>query len=177
MSKNTNSVISKIKSLLVEYGFVEAKLEDGSEIVIDGNIEIGDEVEVITEDGSVPAPDGVHTLEDGSEIETEEGVIVDVEGSEEESSEEMEDVDVEVNEGEIVIQINDLLDALTETFKVLKEKMEKIDSIEKVVDEVKEDFNKFKKEPASTKIKSKGEFSSHNNQLDSQVKRIMELRK
>lgn len=174
MSKN---LINKIKGLMTQYGFVSAELEDGTEIKVDGEIEEGNEVTVVIEEGEIPAPDGEHTLEDGTVIETEEGVIVDVEESEEFEDEEVE-VTVDKESGEVIIDIQELINVLDDTFKKLKEKMEKIDSLERVIDEVKEDFNKFKKEPGASKIKSKTDFSSHkSDSVDAVVKRIAELRK
>ena len=56
--------------------FVDAKLEDGTQIKIEGDvIDLGAKVSVVQGDAEVPAPDGVHTLDNGDKITTVDGVI------------------------------------------------------------------------------------------------------
>lgn len=172
MSKN---VVTEIKNLMIKYGFIDAKLEDGTEIKVDGELEEGNEVVVVTEDAELPAPDGEHTLEDGTVVETEDGVIVDVD-----KPEEMEDVSVEVEVPEEVAPVVDelveallpLLDevkAIADEMKKMKEKMESFSN----------EFQSFKKEPAGEKIRNgKTDFNQViTNSVDEKAKAIIAMRK
>jgi hypothetical protein len=163
--------------------FMEEKLIDGTEIMIEGDeLEEGARVKVITEEMSeegIVAPDGVHELEDGTKIETKEGVIVKIE---EVVSEEMEEVEVPVEvpaeiapvAEEVVGAIIEALMPLMEEVKVLVEEMKKMKD---KMGGMQNDFETFKKAPAGEKIKDgKTEFNNMSDSSDI-ASTIMALRK
>ena len=163
----------EIKS--VKQIFVDAKLVDGTQIKVEGDsLMEGAKVVVVTEEGEIPAPDGVHELEDGTKVETKEGVIARIE----EKVEEAEGPEVEIElademvEGpkgaEAEISVPDPMDEFMSLVKDMMEKLsEKMKSMEEKVEEVKADFNSFKKEPAGKKISDgKTDFNKQSNSDD-----------
>jgi len=150
--------------------FVDAKLVDGTQIKVEGDsLMEGAKVVVVTEEGELPAPDGVHELEDGTKVETVEGVIARIEEKVAPEVEvELADIEVEGPKGaEAEISVPD---PMAEFYSLVKDMMEKISEkmklMEEKVEEVKAEFNAFKKEPAGKKI-SDGK-TDFNKQLNSE---------
>lgn len=150
-------MFDKLKKLLKIVNFSGViTLKDGSEVMVDGNIEAGSKVSIQSDDEVMPLPDGEYIMEDDSIMVVSEGVITDVieanteEVVEEEVVENEEVVEEEPTEepnemGELKEKISDLekrladLEALllskeTEMKKELKEKTEKLET----------DFNSIK---------------------------------
>jgi len=72
-------VFTKLKNTFGIYSFKGASmLKDGTQIVIDGNLEVGVLVYVITTDGNIPLPSGEYELETGEILVVEDGTIVDI---------------------------------------------------------------------------------------------------
>jgi hypothetical protein len=157
-----NGTIKSVKQI-----FVDAKLIDGTKIKVEGeDLLEGAKVVVVTEEGEIPAPDGVHELEGGLKVETKEGVITRIEQV---VSEEMEEVEVEGPKGsESEVDMPDPMDEFIALVKDMMEKIsEKMKSMEEKVEEVKSDFNSFKKEPAGKKISDgKTDFNKQSNSDD-----------
>lgn len=192
---NPKTAIDEIKSLMVKFGFMssehkflDAKLSDGTQIKVEGEgLMEGAKIVVVTEEGELPAPDGVHELEDGTKVETKEGVIAKimemVEEAKPEVEVELQDVEVEGPKGsEEEISVPDPMVEFISLVKDMMEKIsEKMKSMEEKVEEVKADFNSFKKEPAGKKISDgKTDFNKHSNsdsELDARVAAITALRK
>lgn len=149
--------------------FVDAKLIDGTQIKVEGeSLMEGARVVVVTEEGELPAPDGVHELEDGTKVETKEGVIARIEEKVAPEVEiELADEMVEGPEGaEAEVSVPDPMVEFVALVKDMMEKIsEKMKSMEEKVEEVKAEFNAFKKEPAGKKI-SDGK-TDFNKQLNS----------
>jgi hypothetical protein len=149
--------------------FVDAKLIDGTQIKVEGeSLMEGAKVVVVTEEGELPAPDGVHELEDGTKVETKEGVIARIEEKVAPEVEvELADEMVEGPKGaEAEISVPDPMVEFVALVKDMMEKIsEKMKSMEEKVEEVKAEFNAFKKEPAGKKI-SDGK-TDFNKQLNS----------
>jgi methyl-accepting chemotaxis protein len=147
--------------------FVDAKLIDGTQIKVEGeDLLEGAKVVVVTEEGELPAPDGVHELEGGLKVETKEGVITRIEQV---VSEEMEEVEVEGPKGsEVEVDMPDPMDEFVALVKDMMEKIsEKMKAMEDKVEEVKSEFNAFKKEPAGKKISDgKTDFNKQSNSDD-----------
>jgi hypothetical protein len=60
--------------------FKSAKLEDGTEVMWDGEIAEGTAIMVVAEDGNqMPAPDATHVLEDGTKVTTVGGLVTMIE--------------------------------------------------------------------------------------------------
>lgn len=161
--------------------FVDAKLVDGTQIKVEGDsLMEGAKVVVVMADGEVPAPDGVHELEDGTKVETKEGVITRIEEKVEEAEGpeveiELADVEVEGPKGsEAEISVPDPMDEFMSLVKDMMEKLsEKMKSMEEKVDEVKADFNSFKKEPAGKKISDgKTDFNKQSSSDDVIAERL-----
>ena len=180
--ENFEIEVENSKIIKVQQIFVDAKLEDGTQIRVEGDSLVeGAKVVVITEEGEMPAPDGVHTLEDGTKVETKEGVIAMIEekveaGYKDKMEEHEPKVEIEVEEKdpikEIVSLLKDMMEKVSQKMKEMEEKVE----------EVKADFSKFKSEPAAKKIANgKTDFnkSTNNNEdaLQSKLDMIAELRK
>lgn len=72
-------IFDAFKTLFKTFIFeATAKLIDGKDIRIDGNLESGSKVYLITEETEIPMPDGEWTLEDGTVINTVGGMIEEV---------------------------------------------------------------------------------------------------
>ncbi len=161
--------------------FVDAKLVDGTQIKVEGeSLMEGAKVVVVMADGEVPAPDGVHELEDGTKVETKEGVITRIEEKVEEAEGpeievELQDVMVEGPKGsEAEVSVPDPMDEFVALVKDMMEKIsEKMKAMEEKVEEVKADFNQFKKEPAGKKISDgKTDFNKQSNSDDVIAERL-----
>lgn len=197
---NEKTAISEIKNLMKRFGFyteetpiveekfLDAKLKDGTVIKIEGESAVeGAKVVVVTEEGEIPAPDGVHELEDGTKVETKEGVIAKIEAPEVEEGPEVE-VEVKAeDETPVIDEIKDKVEEkvdVAELYALLKDMMEKISDkmkkMEEKMEAVSNDFENFKKEPATSKIKT-GKTESFGKDkseslLDARIKTIMALR-
>lgn len=171
-----NGEIKTVKEI-----FVDAKLVDGTQIKVEGeSLMEGAKVVVVMADGEVPAPDGVHELEDGTKVETKEGVITRIEEKVEEAEGpeveiELQDVEVEGPAGsEAEVSVPDPMEEFVALVKDMMEKIsEKMKAMEEKVDEVKADFNQFKKEPAGKKISDgKTDFNKQSSSDDVIAERL-----
>lgn len=74
---NSKDAINRIMKILnlVPAKFYEAKTEQGVQIKMEGELELGAPIYVATEEGMIPAPDGTHKLDDGAEIEVVDGKV------------------------------------------------------------------------------------------------------
>jgi hypothetical protein len=175
------------KIVSVKEIFVSAKLVDGTEIKVEGDVlGEGAKVVVVTPDAEIPAPDGVHELSDGTKVETKDGVIVAVEEALQEEVVPSADGEGESDpEGEVPAPVasEDPIEPQDEIMSLLKEFIvkcsEKIGSMEKQMEAMKNEFSAFKKEPAAKKIANgKTDFNKiENNELDEKIAMIMSLRK
>lgn len=108
----SKEAVSRIKVLLgldTEYSFNSYKVAEGGEFKVEGDLEIGKPIYVITDDGEIPAPDGNFKLEDNTEVKVVDGLVKEVKASEEEVEEEVieveaaeEDKKEEVEESEFI---------------------------------------------------------------------------
>lgn len=187
-----NQAIQKIRVLLgaeeevvVDTAMASDRLVDGTEVMVEGDFEVGKALFVVTTEGNIPAPAGVHQLESGSLVTVDEaGVIAQIEevapetaeeeveieiAMEEEKKEEevMEEVieeEMEEKEEEMIVKIVEAMKPYFEEIKELKEK----------VVEMEGKFQKFSKEPAAKPIKKAEAFTA--NKM-SAVERIATIRK
>jgi len=165
--------ISNVKQI-----FVDAKLEDGTEIRIEGDvIDLGAKVTVLQGDAEVPAPDGSHTLEDGDVITTKDGVITafDDKGDQEEGeTPEAPDVDTDkdtANSGGQDEMVKMLKEFITNMSK-------KINEMESNYAELQNQFKTFSKLPATKKIvDGKTDFNrATESETDSRLNAILALK-
>lgn len=193
-----HDAINKIRVLLgaeapvtetVETETVEmanAKLVDGTEVSVEGEIEVGKTLSVVTEEGSIPAPAGVHQTDSNLLITVDEaGIITQVEEISEEAQED-EKEEMEEDKKEEVALEEEKPEEMEEEEKVEMEEMiikivdamkpyfEEIKEMQKEVEEMKAKFQKFSKEPAAKPIKKAEAFEANR---FSSVERIAKIRK
>ena len=171
--------IKEGKLEVVKSKFEEVTLIDGSTLNVEGPVEVGSSVYVVSDEGNVPVPDGTYVTNDGLKITTVEGVITEVvevepEGEPTGDAEREVELTSEQKFQEILQMFLDFAEAINE----------KVGKVEMSVNELKDNFNSlktdyetFKSEPASEPIKDKKKDSELPvNKMDERVKRILELR-
>lgn len=74
---NSKQAINRIMTILnlTTQKFYDAKTDQGVQLKMEGELEIGGPIYVATDEGMIPAPDGTHKIEDGSEIEVMDGKV------------------------------------------------------------------------------------------------------
>jgi hypothetical protein len=74
---NSKQAINKIMTILnlTTQKFYDAKTDQGVQLKMEGELEVGGPIYVATDEGMIPAPDGTHKIEDGSEIEVMDGKV------------------------------------------------------------------------------------------------------
>ena len=179
--ENFNIEVKDGKIVSVKEIFVDATLEDGTKIKVEGEELVeGAKVKVVTEEAELMAPDGVHTLDDGTKVETKDGLIVSIvkkaeemeDGAEKEQEvvdeEKEKNIEIEVGDEEMYQLLKDMMKNISAKLKKMEEKMEKVES----------EFNQFKKEPASRPIPNgKTDFTKIDDIEDSnRIKAILQLR-
>ena len=197
-----NQAISKIRVLLgadvaeaVKVELAADVLVDGTNIEVEGELEAGKPLFVVTEEGNIAAPAGVHqTVSNKLVTVGDDGVIVSVEevseeASEEEVEEEVElaEVDVEVKEKELSDEEKEKMEEEVEVemeekeeemivkiVEAMKPYFEEIKELKEKVVEMEGNFNKFSKEPAAKPIKKAEAFTA--NKM-SAIERIAKIRK
>ena len=109
-----SEALSKIKNLLFgEQKFEQAKLEDGTIVMWEGELATGTALFVVSEDGTqMPAPDAEHKLEDGSIVSTVGGLVVTVTPAEAEEEKEIEDKKKEEMASELEMYVEKLAEKL-----------------------------------------------------------------
>jgi hypothetical protein len=123
-----SEALSKIKTLLFgEQKFEQAKLEDGTIVMWEGELTTGAALFVVDEQGvQMPAPDGEHKLEDGTIVSTAGGLVVTVTPAEAEEEAEIE-VEVEDKKTEDMAgELEMLVEKLAEKLAALEAKIEEM---------------------------------------------------
>ena len=74
---NSKQAINKIMTILnlTTQKFYECKTDQGVQLKMEGDLEVGGPIYVATDEGMIPAPDGTHKIEDGSELEVVDGKV------------------------------------------------------------------------------------------------------
>jgi hypothetical protein len=118
-----SEALSKIKNLLFgEQKFEQAKLEDGTIVMWEGELATGTALFVVAEDGTqMPAPDAEHKLEDGTIVSTVGGLVVTVTPAESEV-----EVEVEDKKEEMASELEMLVEKLAEKLAALEAKLEEM---------------------------------------------------
>ena len=123
-----SEALSKIKTLLFgEQKFEQAKLEDGTIVMWEGELTTGAALFVVDEQGvQMPAPDGEHKLEDGTIVSTAGGLVVTVTPAEAESEAEIT-IEVEDKKSEDMAgELEMLVEKLAEKLAALEAKIEEM---------------------------------------------------
>lgn len=130
MNEKLNKLIEKITAHFskveeIEKKFLEATLEDGTALKIEGELKEGSAVFIVTKDGELPAPDGMHKIKIGetvSEITVEGGLIKSI--AEPAPMEEMKsEFNAESKYNEVSTSVESLksaIDTLTKELSVLR---------------------------------------------------------
>ena len=114
--------------------FKSAKLEDGTEVMWDGEIAEGSAIMVVDADGNqMPAPDATHVLEDGTNVTTVGGLVTMIEPKEKETEVEIEMGDdnmkkMEERMASCETKMAEIESKMTEMFENYKNKFSAIDN-------------------------------------------------
>ena len=168
----------------IQIAMATDKLVDGTEVKVEGELEVGKALVVTTEEGDIPAPAGQHVTESNNVITVDEaGVITQIEEVTEEATEEVEEevvemeeeVTVEVeNEEEEKVEVEMEEEMIVKIVEAMKPYFEEIKELKEKVVEMEGNFNKFSKEPAAKPIKKAEAFAA--NKFDA-IERIQKIRK
>ena len=166
---NVDKLMTKLRVMLgasteevvevVETKMAEAELVDGTKVEVDGELEVGKVLSVVTEEGLIPAPSAIHETTDGMLITVGEGGLIEsIEEKEAEATEVVEDTETEVEvalEEEVPTleqeeaETTDLLSSISE---LLAPYTEQITELQKQVEYLGERFESISDEPAAKPI-------------------------
>jgi len=126
-------MFAKLKEALGLVKFqANAKLKDGTELVIEGDLTEGVAVFVVTDEGNIPLPDGSYELEDGQLITVLDGLITEVSDApveDEEPVEEEAEVDPDTEtEPDTEVSLEDKIIAIEERLSKLEEKLTDVEA-------------------------------------------------
>ena len=108
------------KEVFTDVQLAEAKLEDGTVIVTEGEFAVGVPVMVQTEDGEMVVPEGVHVLEDGTSFEVDANSTVIAWGEKEEGEEEEEEMSSPLTEKKVESMIKEAVSTMLEEFSKIQ---------------------------------------------------------
>ena len=179
---NANEAVSKIRLLLGLnegiFKFASATLVDGTEVKTEGELTEGAALMVVTAEGDIAAPAGIHETTDGLLITVDEaGIIVKIEQSAPEATEEApveevameEEVTVEVPEEVAPVITEEVVQAVVEALAPV---VEEVQNIAEELKKMKAQFQAFKAEPAAKKV-TRNDFTA---ERLSAVDRIAKIR-
>jgi hypothetical protein len=104
---NSKKAVDRIMKVLglTSISFFEANTDQGVQLKMEGELEVGLPIYVATEEGLIPAPPGMHMLEDGTELEVDdEGKVLKIKMGDMET----EEVKKEDKDEEAVIKADDM---------------------------------------------------------------------
>ena len=156
----------------IETKFAEETLIDGTVVKVEGELEVGKQLVVVTEDGDVAAPEGMHQTESNKLITVDaEGIIVSIEEVEAE-----EPVAEETAPAEASQDFSEVVNSISE---IVKPALDRINEVAAELESLKASFSAFKDEPAGNKITNNlQEFKAANaNAADARFERLREIRK
>jgi hypothetical protein len=141
---------------------MEVKTRDGLTLTWDGDAEVGKDIFIVLEDGSKePLADGEYELEDGTKIVAQGGKVAEIVAAEPKAEEEMaEPVVSETQSVDVLEQVKPLFDELRGIIADLSTRLDKLENVETVEEEVsnEEEYSKIKEleEKVETLLKSAG---------------------
>ena len=195
---NVDNLITKLRVMLgasteevvvvEETKFAEAELVDGTKVQVEGELEVGKVLEVISEEGNIPAAAAVHETTEGLIITVgENGVIESIEEKEAEATEVVEDTETEVEvaleEEKEVVEAEEVVeeesDLLAGIAKLLEPYTEEITELKKQVEYLGERFEAISDEPAAKPITRTfaEEATASKTVADARLDRLVSLRK
>lgn len=166
---NVDKLMTKLRVMLgasteevvevVETKMAEAELVDGTKVEVDGELEVGKVLSVVTEEGLIPAPNSIHETTDGTLITVGEGGLIEsIEEKEAEATEVVEDTETEVEvslEEEVPTleeEEAETADLLSSIAELLAPYTEQITELQKQVEYLGERFESISDEPAAKPI-------------------------
>ena len=141
---------------------MEVKTRDGLTLTWDGDAEVRKDIFIVLEDGSKePLADGEYELEDGTKIVAQGGKVAEIIAAEPKAEEEMaEPVVPETQSVDVLEQVKPLFDELRGIIADLSTRLDKLENVETVEEEVsnEEEYSKIKEleEKVETLLKSAG---------------------
>lgn len=141
---------------------MEVKTKDGLTLTWDGDAEVRKDIFIVLEDGSKePLADGEYELEDGTKIVAQGGKVAEIIAAEPKAEEEMaEPVVPETQSVDVLEQVKPLFDELRGIIADLSTRLDKLENVETVEEEVsnEEEYSKIKEleEKVETLLKSAG---------------------
>tara|TARA_R110000772_G_scaffold268437_1_gene395507 strand:+ start:866 stop:1453 length:588 start_codon:yes stop_codon:yes gene_type:complete len=190
----SNQAISKIRVLLgveeapvtVEVAMSTDTLIDGTEVSVEGELEEGKLLSVVTAEGLINAPAGKHQTNSNLLVTVDEaGIITAIEEISAEATEEvdeeveiaMEDEKVEEvmeDKEEVTVAMEDKEEMIVKIVEAMKPYFEEIKELKEKVVEMEGKFQAFSKEPAAKPIRKAETFTA--NKMDA-IERITKIRK
>lgn len=160
----------------IETQFAEETLVDGTVVKVEGELEVGKQLVVVTEEGDVAAPEGMHETQSGMLITVDaEGIITSIE---EATAEEpvAEEAPAEETPAEASQDFSEVVNSITD---VVKPALDKINEVAAELEALKASFSAFKNEPAGSKITNNlQEFkAAKSSEADARFERLREIRK
>lgn len=168
---------------VVENSFAELEGVEGQLFVVEGEIEVGKDVQIKLEDESfLPVPDGEYELKNSYILGVEGGKIVSYEEVEEKEEEEVveetpesvEETPISEEETKEEEKMSDeLVNLITQVVKEVHNQMrEEMSEVKTEIDEIKTEFNEFKTKPAGKKITSnvQQKFSEYDDKVAKLIK-------
>lgn len=166
---NVDKLMTKLRVMLgasteevvevVETKMASAELVDGTQVEVDGELEVGKVLSVVTEEGLIPAPNSIHETTDGTLITVGEGGLIEsIEEKEAEATEVVEDTETEVEvslEEEVPTleeEETETADLLSSIAELLAPYTEQITELQKQVEYLGERFESISDEPAAKPI-------------------------
>lgn len=166
---NVDKLMTKLRVMLgasteevvevVETKMASAELVDGTQVEVDGELEVGKVLSVVTEEGLIPAPNSIHETTDGTLITVGEGGLIEsIEEKEAEATEVVEDTETEVEvslEEEVPTleeEEAETADLLSSIAELLAPYTEQITELQKQVEYLGERFESISDEPAAKPI-------------------------
>lgn len=141
---------------------MEVKTRDGLTLTWEGDAQVGKDIFIVLEDGSKePLADGEYELEDGTKIVAQGGKVAELVAAEPKAEEEMAEPVVEPNASvDVLEQVKPLFDELKNIIADLSTRLDKLENVETVEEEVsnEEEYSKIKEleEKVETLLKSAG---------------------
>jgi len=143
LDTDVTEVTTEVAATEVE--LASATLVDGTIVEVEGELEVGKALFVVTEEGNIAAPAGQHETTDGYIITVDEaGIITAIEEKAPEAEAPAEEVVVEEASfsNDLVNSIANMIQPMVEDIKTLKSELESVQA----------QFSSFKNEPATGKI-------------------------
>lgn len=195
---NVNEVITKLRVMLgannetveevqleetveetVETKMAEAELVDGTKVMVEGDLEVGNTLLIEPAEGEEPiaAPEGLHETTEGLLIQIgEAGEILSIEEKAPEAPVAEEEMAEEDKEKDMEMSAEDLVEAIAE---MLKPQAEELKSLKEELSTLKERFNKVADEPAAEKVRNtfSQEAADSKSKAEARLERLLQIRK